>query len=453
MCGIVGVISTKVLDRKKKDLFATLLQFDVVRGKDSTGAFFVDEYQDRPANFTKSTCLPTDFVQTNGFSKASEGALAAVGHNRAATLGKVNSLNAHPFQHGSVTLVHNGTLRHPYPASYTRFDVDSEAIAYELSIVQPSRAKDVLESLQGAFALVWHDARDGKIRIARNSERPLHYCQTVDKTNLVLSSEAGIMLAAFMHEELTAVKMEHIHSIPVGEIWELDISGKEITREVVTFTPKPQYQISSYTTGSSSSYKGTAGTTTNANGYSNALGYSPAGAKNLKETFGIDAGWYPAYVLSYKPYSTNTGKGALHVMLDGFNGQEVVIYNTTEPKTNDMIEVFVTEYWPNAHGNQNNPKPKDKVFNGNGWRYQERPKLALVHSGEPEEVSATAGTDDQDDSSGILVHCTNCGNYHPHDSCAELNDSSFVCADCYGNDPQVQMYCHSVGIKRDFIEV
>ena len=34
-----------------------------------------------------------------------------VGHNRAATMGGIDTETAHPFQEGAITLVHNGTLR------------------------------------------------------------------------------------------------------------------------------------------------------------------------------------------------------------------------------------------------------------------------------------------------------------------------------------------------------
>ncbi len=71
---------------------------------------------------------------------------------------------------------------------------DSHAIARNMADVPPG-AKSVIEDLDGAFTLVWHDARDDMIRIVRNKERPLHMAvsEQGNGSTLYFASEAGML--------------------------------------------------------------------------------------------------------------------------------------------------------------------------------------------------------------------------------------------------------------------
>jgi len=201
MCGLVGVISTggaaNDIDRGK--FFKNALIADAIRGPHSTGFFKVDKsnfFNSTPSvEVLKRAYHANDFLDLkyvdSSLSKLQKTQIL-IGHNRWATMGGIDHDTAHPFQHGDVTLVHNGTLDYwnDLPGS-TKFDVDSEAIAYALS--QTDDPKTILEKLDGAYALIWYDMRDEKIHFARNEQRPLHLAYEKKQNTLLLASEAGML--------------------------------------------------------------------------------------------------------------------------------------------------------------------------------------------------------------------------------------------------------------------
>ena len=201
MCGIVGVFTTDKMGLFKKhgDLFHDLLLFDVVRGAHGTGAFAVDGQKNTVA-IAKAACGPLDFLCDPAGSYIVDEASkynALIGHNRYATRGAHSDENSHPFNEGKITLVHNGTLHHH--KSLADVEVDSHAICHALS--QSDDSGEVLNSLSGAFALVWYDQESNQLHFARNSQRPLHLISfgfNGDKTSntYVLSSEHEIAYAA-----------------------------------------------------------------------------------------------------------------------------------------------------------------------------------------------------------------------------------------------------------------
>src|SRR3546814_12623264 len=54
---------------------------------------------------------------------------AFIGHNRAATLGKVNGLNAHPFRYDNIMGAHNGTLD---TQSWLRLEEEDNTINFQI---------------------------------------------------------------------------------------------------------------------------------------------------------------------------------------------------------------------------------------------------------------------------------------------------------------------------------
>ena len=192
MCGIVGYASSQPLP-SDRDFFKQALYVDALRGRDSTGVFAIDT-EDK-ATITKYAIEATDFISTTAFKKYMEGLKNTqrlmIGHNRAATKGTVVNKNAHPFRHNHISMVHNGSLWfHDNLHRGDDFDVDSEAICYMLST---KGTKDTLESLCGAFALVWHDAKENKLFMAANGERPLHLALSKDGKAVYWASELGML--------------------------------------------------------------------------------------------------------------------------------------------------------------------------------------------------------------------------------------------------------------------
>ena len=69
-------------------------------------------------------------------------------------------------------------------------DVDSHAVAYNLA---ESSVDDVVKGLNGAFVLVWHDARDNSMNIIRNTKRPLHMAQSMKQDTIFFASEGPML--------------------------------------------------------------------------------------------------------------------------------------------------------------------------------------------------------------------------------------------------------------------
>ena len=95
MCGLVGVAGA--LEFKDESLFKRMLVFDYFRGTDSTGVAWLKNTGN--SDIVKLPSHPLDLFGMKKFDSGLMGSNSIVflGHNRAATMGKVNGINAHPF--------------------------------------------------------------------------------------------------------------------------------------------------------------------------------------------------------------------------------------------------------------------------------------------------------------------------------------------------------------------
>lgn len=217
MCGIVGAVGD--IDGKIDKVFKDLLQMDVLRGPHSTGVVAVANNDD--VSYVKSVGVPQDLFDRKSFDTLMRPMKKVlIGHNRWATMGKVNSTNAHPFQHGLITGVHNGTLKNQsLLPDYKDFEVDSDNIYHAISEVG---IFDTVERLHGAYALVYFDEADKTINFVRNDERPLYVCNVKERNVLLFASEAWMLFGACMRNGLDAINIREIpvdllHYIPVDE--------------------------------------------------------------------------------------------------------------------------------------------------------------------------------------------------------------------------------------------
>ncbi len=171
-------------------------------------------------------------------SSISTSAKVLAGHNRFATQGAHTDENAHPFMHGTICMMHNGTLDTRAGLSRDRhFVVDSEHIAYTLA--QCHTTDDiikVLEDLDGAFALVWYNDATQKLYFARNDERELAVALCAG--TLYWASEIKMMEWLL---DRNRIYSKNIKEFPSGQLMCVDMSDiniRETAMSTYEFTPK-----------------------------------------------------------------------------------------------------------------------------------------------------------------------------------------------------------------------
>lgn len=203
MCGLIGVAGD--LEYKDEGLMKRLFVLDYFRGTDSTGLAAIDG-KGKPT-IVKMATHPINLFDSKAFTAALSGyySKAFIGHNRAATLGAVNDLNAHPFQFGDIVGAHNGTLEKSSWvdlefASGVKTDVDSAAIFACINEIGIEETIKLMEegktSSTGAWALVWYDMKDDTINFLRNEHRPLWWALNDDGDKVIWASEWEMIEAA-----------------------------------------------------------------------------------------------------------------------------------------------------------------------------------------------------------------------------------------------------------------
>lgn len=196
MCGLVGIAGN--LESKDELTMKKLLVLDYFRGVDSTG--FAAVRDTKEIKLAKAAVNPLDLFDMGRFKDALSGYNSRVflGHNRAATKGSINNVNAHPFQFGSIVGAHNGTLdvagHNALESILGEHDaLDSRLLIKAISVIG---VKDTIEEISGAWSLVWYDKDDDTINFLRNKERPMWYAFTEDFRKIIWASEYPMIRAA-----------------------------------------------------------------------------------------------------------------------------------------------------------------------------------------------------------------------------------------------------------------
>jgi ferredoxin-like protein FixX len=248
MCGLVGWISgekaSDALDRRK--FIDQALILDTVRGGDSSGVFVVENSwkpdQAPFADWRKQCSGGHEFVISDGYKGLFDYGKTmdykyCVGHNRSATVGGVVLDAAHPFTEGPITLVHNGTVKKEY-TSEKELANDSHGICWKLSKESP---ETVIKELDGAFALIWHDARDDSLNFVRNAQRPFHMAKSAGNDTIYFASEAEML---YWLDRRLVLKLQDIVQLKPAH-WLKFTPPKlmvPIVKEVELFVPKASSQ-------------------------------------------------------------------------------------------------------------------------------------------------------------------------------------------------------------------
>lgn len=202
-------------------LFKEMLYLDAVRGKDSTGMMYMAKAG--YADWRKLEGLPQDLLATKSaqdfFNGAISDGMCLFGHNRAATKGSVTTENAHPFEEGSIILMHNGTLENEFTFPEWRHSdikVDSQLVARLFDV---HGVEDTLSKIIGAFTFIWADTKEGKIKIIRNEERPLYMGYSIKDEKFYFASEGKMLEWVLTRNK---VDCDKILALSPGELYEFD---------------------------------------------------------------------------------------------------------------------------------------------------------------------------------------------------------------------------------------
>ena len=231
MCGLWGLIDnahTRLKGKKHSDFMRTMLVAGSLRGEDGTGIFGVGKQEPLavikapiPGYNFKDTAAYRNFEYINDFYNV------IVGHNRWATVGTVSASTTHPFTEGNITLVHNGTLR--YSSSlpgYNVCDVDSQQIAYAID----KEGIEVVEDLDGAFALVIYNEIDDTLQIIRNEERPLWWAMSPDYQQMYYASEPNMLQMALARNNIAWCPENGITPFAKDVLYTFDIQEKGVVQ-------------------------------------------------------------------------------------------------------------------------------------------------------------------------------------------------------------------------------
>jgi len=237
MCGIIGAAG--LITTKEEKAVKDMLIFDEIRGVDSVGLAGVNRHT-KKVTIEKSLLAAYDFVTIGKVQPIFSQVLKClIGHNRAATKGTIIEENAHPFQHGHITGVHNGTLTAQHLlADYKKFDVDSSNIYHHMSI---HGVEDTWKNLCGAAALVWYDENEDTLNMLRNDKRPLYYMLDKEKKVVFWASEPFFIHAACWRNKIPCMKACEVKE-NVLYSWNLS-NGLKLTTKKLTpcsYTPPVQ---------------------------------------------------------------------------------------------------------------------------------------------------------------------------------------------------------------------
>jgi asparagine synthetase B (glutamine-hydrolysing) len=180
MCGIFGFAKTSGRQSDNqleilKRVVTELTDESSIRGTDSTGFSIINEDNRYTYKTLVDSSTLVGFPEWNMLlDKVNRDTTIFMGHVRLATTGSVKVENAHPFNIGSVTGVHNGIIHNYNQVSNILGksvpDVDSQVLFQALNKLEMSKA---FEDIDGDFAITWVKDSNKKVHLARESGRPM----------------------------------------------------------------------------------------------------------------------------------------------------------------------------------------------------------------------------------------------------------------------------------------
>lgn len=231
-----------LIEHKEKKAFRDLLRIDQVRGAHSVGVYHKGLHKE---GIIKKALSPDEMFSMKVWTEAvSSLTNLYIGHNRWATQGAVNSVNAHPFEQGIIIGAHNGTLRQQsLLPDFQDYTVDSENIMHSLNTLG---VENTVEKLNGAYALTWYNKEENTMNFVRNAERPLYYCRSVDHKTLFWASEEWMFFGSlgrqgikFTNPQMFEVDKHYSIEVPNQNIINATPIGVMSVQEVAVYEAPP----------------------------------------------------------------------------------------------------------------------------------------------------------------------------------------------------------------------
>lgn len=316
MCGIFGVVNSsraRNVNSSVSRFISNAFVAGALRGEDSSGVFQIEKKGQFAHKLAIHGAQFAEDKVTKRFISDADVAWATVGHNRAATEGKVIAANAHPFTVWSddaigeaICGVHNGTLSGwKTKLGGKDHEVDSE---WALKTIMES-GDAAFKEFQGSFCFVWHDTRTpSKLYIARNSDRPMHFIYTKDGGRMLLASEPGML--TWLAERNNLLLEDNIYVVEAGNRYTFDMDNpKAYTKTAIELAKWTTY--TSYT----SSDDGTSFLTSLEKAVKKAIG----GGGNMSSVIGAATELRP----------TNKEKGPKKYVQSSAAGDDTYVYPAT----------------------------------------------------------------------------------------------------------------------------
>lgn len=269
-----------------KRAFDFMLKLDTVRGHHSTGVARIENIKRDQYQVVKNVGTPWDMIKdkpkeyyNNGNGVLNGDYAVLMGHNRWATVGKIDEENAHPFVAGNIIGAHNGTIpqyQRTKLEDHQYYQTDSEAIFFNFD---KNGVKETINKIQGAWALTWYNFADDTFNILRNKERPLFFAWKKGGKVMYYASEPEFIYMATdkynidLEEDengdsVFSFKTDTHYAFKLGKLFEF---GKQnvVTQEVKE-APSPIISRTPIRTigGTTKSAKDSANVFTNGGGYS-----------------------------------------------------------------------------------------------------------------------------------------------------------------------------------------
>lgn len=220
MCGLLGASG-----KSESKYLIALGCLSERRGSDSAGVAWQSGENLRITKIAQNPLVAYPVTLASSLRHASRYACPVIGHTRAATHGKVNSENAHPFldKEGKIAWAHNGVITN-YQAFGT-FEVDSECLIQ--GIAERSFAK-----FHGPIGLLWIEG--GKLHAFRRTN-PLYRGRLGDA--IYLASE---------EQMLRSIGCVKIRSLSEGRVYVFDGDMVEKTTEIPYKPVYAQTELTAY---------------------------------------------------------------------------------------------------------------------------------------------------------------------------------------------------------------